>query len=354
MLNSRGLTSVVCLLALTSEAVFSEPSPQFPPNAVLQLSALDHALTIRQKAARYDELVRSTRPQFTWRAHDMLWITHDAKGRVGFLMNRAYDIQFPAAAPGCYLLSADGYAWPDRQEQSFVFTQAADTKPIIVARDPHRGVVYQARWRSSPVMGSGSITDTRNVFLLCDGEHHWHLLGEGPVTRSGCLGASEYYHDSIEAGVHWTSDPSHSVNFTFTYLVTSEWETDQHGLDDPHHPSLTIRWDMAPFAGPHRGSPDDIDPGDCSPGLFKSKGKAYVIASKSEPLSAFSDRLAHCSSEVPADHDHRRPDFIRNLILRLHQENRGLGDAIAASQRVTVPEGLVCGRTEERDGIPVK
>lgn len=342
MVNSRVLAFAVCVLALCPKAAFSETPPPPTPDVVLQLSALDDALTIRQKAASYDQLIRSTRPQFTWRHHDMLWITHDAKGHVGFLMNRAYDIQLPRAAPSCYLLSAVGYAWPDRQEQAFMFTQAADTKPIVVTRDPRRGVVYQARWPSSPLMGSGSITDTRNIFLLCDGEHHWHLLGEGPVTSSGCNGASEYYHDSVEAYVQWTSDPMHPVDLAFTYLATEDWEIDGAGLNDPHHPSLTVRWDMAPSSEIERdGFPDGIDPRDCSPGCFKCTGAAFVIARKSESLAAFSARMAHCCKNAPADDDLRRSIFIRKLILDLRQEIPNLGGTVAVGQHITLPAGTV-------------
>lgn len=304
-----------------------------------ELAKLDDALMVRYRAESFDSLVRLTRPRLTWRGRDMLWVTHDAAGRVGFVMNRAYDFGQPG--PGFCLLEADGYCWPDAQQGAFRYTHATDTAPTIVARNPKRGVVYHARWQSAPQTGSGRLTDTRHLFLLCDELHRWHLLGEGPVTSDGANGADEVDEQTIETGAKWTRVPGHPVNLAFTLLATKQWGLSGDGQIDPHHPSLTIRWDMVAGKSDTGGLVDGIGPDDAAPGPFMTKPPPYIIASESEPLQGLAKRIAHCSTDFPVNgDDHAKRRYMDQLEGSLRQLNPALGRRITAGDKIVLSEQM--------------
>ncbi len=265
--------SILLLLPTMAALADDVPRPAITQPSVTAVDKLDNGLKIRQQAESFDALARLTNPKFVWRDRDMLWITHDESGKVEFTMNRAYDLQIARATPACFLLDAHNY-WDKTEGPAFLYTRFVDPQPMIIARDPVRGVVYQVHWNSSPAEGSGSITQTRNIFLLCDGKHRWHLLGEGPVGSSGCSGASEYIADSVEADVTWKNDPSSPVKLTFTLLTKDDWGLEGGELDTPDHPSLTICRTMVPAIADSGGLADGISPEDICRGRSDAKVRA--------------------------------------------------------------------------------
>jgi hypothetical protein len=331
--------SILLLLPTMAALADDVPTPAIAQPSVTAVDKLDEGLKIGQQAESFDALVRVTKPKFVWRDRDMLWITHDESGKVGFMMNRAYDLQIASATPACFLLDAHNYCHKT-EGPAFLYTRFVDPQPMIVARDPVRGVVYQVHWNSSPADGSGSITQTRNIFLLCDGRHRWHLLGEGPVGSSGHLGAIEYIADSVQADVTWNNDPSSPVKLTFTLLTRDDWELAGGELDTPDHRSLTICRTMVPAVADSGGLADGISPEDLSPGAFRRQGPCYVIASKTEPLKDFLRQLAHRCSEVPIapdgnSRDTRTSQAASKALIAL---NPFLAATVPAGAKIVLPE----------------
>jgi len=265
----------------------------------------------------------------------MLWVTQGASGRVGFVMNRAYDLG-RSDAVFC-LLEAEGYCWPDAQHQAFRYVRATDAAPIVVMRDPKRGVVYHAHWRSAPQTGSARMTDTRHIFLLCDERRRWRVLGEGPITAVAANGADEVNEQSVEAHATWTADPSHPVDLDFTLLATKRWSLSGAGRDNSPQQSLTTRWDMIPGQPESNGLIDGLDPHDEVPGAFKPKRPPYILAGQSESLKTLTARLAHCCRDFPVNHDDRsKQEFVAGLEAALRKKNPDLGSTLRQGQKIVL------------------
>jgi hypothetical protein len=338
MNNLFFVPAILSVLTFAASSVVRADAASHPREAE-KLAKLDDTLKVRCRAESFDSLVRLTRPRLTWRGHDMLWVTQDAAGRVGFVMDRAYDLGQPG--PVFCLLEADGYCWPDAQQGAFRYTRATDTAPIIVARDPKHGVVYHARWQSAPQTGSGRMIDTRHVFLLCDELHRWHLLGDGPITSEGANGADEVDEQTIETMATWTAVPEHPVDLAFTLLATKQWGLSGDGQNNPHHPSLTIRWDMVPGKSDTGGLADGIDAEDAPPGPFAAKQPPYIVASQSESLDGLARRIAHCSTGFPVNgDDHAKRRYMDQLEVSLRQLNPALGRRITAGERIVLSEQM--------------
>jgi hypothetical protein len=336
--------SILLFLPTLTALADDVPNPAITQSSPTAVDKLDDGLKTLQQAESFDALARLTKPKFVWRDRDMLWIIHDESGKVGFAMNRAYDLQVAHATPASFLL--DGHNYLDKTEgPAFPYTRFVDPQPVIIARDPVRGVVYQVHWNSSPAEGSGHITQTRNIFLLCDGRHRWHLLGEGPVGSSACSGASEYIADSVQANVMWENDPSSPVKLAFTLLTRDDWGLEGGGLDTLDHPSLTICRTMVPAVADSRGLPNDILPEDIAPGAFQRQGPCYVIESKTEPLRDFLRRLAHRCSDVPivADGNGRNIKTSQAASKALIALNPFLTAEVPAGAKIVLPEWFHAG-----------
>jgi hypothetical protein len=293
-------------------------------------------LAIRQHAATLDALIQITQPKFVWNGTDLLWITHDGAGKVGFAMNRAYHLQIGREQPAWYLLESHDN-WLDPPDRPWIpYTRCADPNPKIVARDPIRGVVYQACWGSAPLSGSGADTSTRNIFLLCDGTHHWRLLSDGPIGESGALGVSEYRSQSVEADVAWTDDGSSPVKLNFVLLSKDDWGMDD---DNPNHPTLTIRQRMVPGPLDTAGVADGVGPADISPGPFKQQGPQYVILTNDETRIAFTLDLLHFRCILPNQMDRaKNAQILRSAENALKQTNPSLGSILRAGQKIVIPQ----------------
>ncbi len=305
------------------------------PIGVTQVDKLD-CLAIRQHAATVDALVQITQPKFVSNGTDLLWITHDSAGKVGFAMNRAYHLQIGPEQPAWYLLESHDN-WLDPPDRPWIpYTRCVDPNPKIVARDPVRGVVYQTCWNSAPLSGSGADTTTRNIFLLCDGSHHWHLLGEGPIADSGADGISEYRSQSVEADVTWTDDSSSPVKLNFVLLSKDDWGMDD---DNPNHPTLTIRQRMVPGPVDTAGVAEGIDPADIGPGPFKQQGPQYVILTNDEPRTAFTLDLLHYCCILPNQMGQaKNAQILRSAENALKQTNPSLGSILRRAANCHSPK----------------
>jgi hypothetical protein len=204
--------------------------------------------------------------------------------------------------------------------------------------------VYQARWPSAPQSGSGALTETRNIFLLYDGEHRWHLLGEGPSAWHGALGADEYYVQSIEAKVTWTDDAKHPVMPSYTLLHTEHWGRTADTADDVLAKSLTVRWDMRPSKPDLSGLTDEIDPADVS--AFQARDPR-VIASQAEPLSELAARVAHCSLDNGKPGSAAEQAHIAAVAAALRRANPRLTDPIPAGTPAVIPGAIHVYRPED-------
>ena len=168
---------------------------------------------------------------------------------------------------------------------------------MIVARHPENGVVYQAQWTSQPISGSGGITDQRNVLLLCDGRHRWHLLAEGPrVTSYHRNGYPETETAHVETHATWTGDVDRPVRLAYTVCETVESGMGaSEGEVGPNHRIATVRWDAVPGRPPpvtFAEQRDGFDPADEPPGPFVASGPGYTIADRAELLDAWGDGVA--------------------------------------------------------------
>jgi hypothetical protein len=284
------------------------------------IQKLDSTLSISDRAQSLDLLVQQTNPKFVWKTRDMLWIAHDERGKVGFVMNRAYDLQIGGGNPVCCLLQAHDYyvdTGVNDDNPVFPFTEGSDPKPIIVARDPARGVIYQARWISSPYAGSGSFKETRNLFLLCDGQHRWHFLEEGPISSSCCMGADEYLSSRVEATITWTDNPLSPVKLRFVLADRDVWNLHGADPDAPGLPSITIRHRMV--AAPAKDEDD-------APGAFTSQGLPFVVAERSEALDDLLRRV-----------DRYKQDTVRQLRVEVGELNPSLGRDVYTGEKILLP-----------------
>ncbi len=299
------------------------------------LDKLDDRLKIGQTAGNFTALADLTRPKFIWGGRDMLWIMHDGAGKPMFAMNRAYDLKIGTQQPAWFLLESHDYWWDDPDGPMLIYTRFVDAHPLVVVRDPTRGVIYQARWDSAPQSGSGAITQTRNIFLLCDGEHRWHLLGEGPIGSRGQCGGDEQINDAVEADARWAGNPAHPVELSFTMLTTDLWDYDGENF----HESMTVRRRMAlgPVDSSGYSNPEAV--ADTSPGPFKRQGAYYVIASKRESLDSFVRRFCRLDLLGMKDESQKRT-FVESTEAAIRKTNPGLSAAIASGQAIVLPEKM--------------
>jgi hypothetical protein len=250
-----------------------------------QANGLPGGLIIRRQAKDFDTMVRQTKPDFVWNGTDMLWITQDASGKLGFTMDHAYTVQLTGRRDKtCCLFDCDGYALGNEgcDGPAYPFTHESDAKPVKAAHDLKWGTVYQARWRDVGDMGSGCNRDTRNIFLLCDNAQHWRFLGDGPIANSHQDGASDSTVDTVRADVRWTGDAANPAELSFTLLSAHAWEPDLRTTI-----SLTVRRKMVLTPGHSLLNAYERD-------SYRQEGPYYVIAAKSEPLPSFAAKVTHC------------------------------------------------------------
>ena len=312
------------------------------PQADIQTTdKLPNSLANLQQAKDFDSLVQLTKPKFTWGARDMLWVVHDITGRVGFTMNRAYHLRIGHSPQACCLLNAKGY-YLDLNEQAIYcsYTAFNDLHSIIVARDPRRGVVYQVRWKSAPEEGSGAMTVTRNIFLLCDGEHRWHFLGEGPAGSSACCGVDRYSADRVEARATWTDNTSTPLRFQLTFLTEYDWDIGGRDLGTPGIPSLTVHRTMVPLSKSASGlSPNPPPERSDAPDPFTNEGPDCIVAPRTESLHAFVDELAqsNCCASLLQGKVSDQEQAYQAAEVQLKHANPSLGSKVSAGSTIFLP-----------------
>jgi hypothetical protein len=297
------------------------------------IDKLDDGLKISQQAKTFDAMVGLVKPRLFWRNHDVLWTVRNEANQLSFVMNRAYNLRIGHNEPACYLLESHDYRYePDGS--GLIYTRSVDDHPLVVAHDPVRGVIYQARWESVPASGSGSMTETRNIFFLCDGEHRWHFIDEGPVGETGQLGVDERYSDAVEVDAKWTADPAHPVKLSYTLVTTDSWEH----LGE-NHQSVSVRRRMVPGLEHSPGFYDGFDAADYSPGQFKREGPNYVVASTGESLDAFVQRLFHSEMDWKKTKN-EKDKFIEAAAASLRQTNPSLTTDIVKGEIIILPEKM--------------
>ena len=278
---------------------------------------LDDGVVVAARAATVDELVRSTRPKLVWGDRNLLWVTHDPMtNRVGFRMNRAVPVTIGGVDQWGLLVGSG--CW-DEQAEDTRYAQADDPRPIVVARSPTGGVVYQARWSSGVQGGSGRITDERNIVLLCDARHRWQFLAEGPrVTSHEQCGARQSFSARVEVRAAWTGDPARPVRLAYTVCETYDVVTDEPQA------SRTTRWEAVPARRPTASD----DP----PGAFVRSGQRYTVADRAESVDAWAARWSRRDADPPP------AAAVRRLIADVRHANPTLGPALSVGQRVNLPE----------------
>ena len=294
----------------------------------------DH-LRLQQHATTLKELVDKTRPTFVWSgkdcpswAHDLLWVTHNVAGKPTFAMNRAYALKVVKGQPAerC-LFDAD----KDAQSDWFEYAREVDVSPAILARDPHRGVVYRAVWHSLPNSGTGHIRITRQLFLLCDASHHWRFIGEGPEERTGRYGLSNDYQISVATKIVWTNELTAPVQVLCTETETHECFTE--GNQAPEVAPLSLCRDGT-FGG-------------ASPAPVRWNDLSYVIAERDEPIEAVAVRVAGWRTSYAIEADVRRERLlVRAVIELIGQSNPNLPAILPAGRKVFVRPSI--GQDAER------
>ena len=299
-----------------------------------RLDPLADGTEVVARAATLADLIRLARPRFVWDGRNLLWVTHDPAGRVGFRMNRAVRVT-TADGIAAWCLLAGGPNW-DVADEDNRYAQADDPAPVVVARHPTAGVVYQARWQSQPQSGTGHGTDQRTVILLCDGRHRWQLLGEGPtVTNSWRLGGAAWNTAAVEARAAWTGDADRPVRLSYVVAETDHWGlTNEQGCDTPGHPTRTIRWEAVPGRpSAATGPAGRVDPADDPPGRFVRAGLRYVLADRAELVDAWATRFVQFDAPDPP-----APAAVQAFVAAVRLANPALGDAVAVGQPVRLPD----------------
>ena len=272
---------------------------------------------IRQQAASLDELLAKTKPRFVCEApdtpcaRDLIWIMHDGAGKPVFSMNRAYSLQFGKKdPPQIFLLEADLEASCDFLE----YARYVDEKPVIVTRDPKRGVVYRAHWpRLSE--GRGRYDIDRVLYFLCDVEHRWRFIGEGPQETNDRSNVDHGQTSAIEQTVRWTDDPAAPVEI---HCV----ERTIHGPvilaeDDPGPPELEVRHNCT-LSGK-------------LPATTRSEQDVYVAIDKDEAFDALARRIAMWQTSFLYDSNSSRRNAIVAAVSRmLRESNPGISAIVRA------------------------
>jgi hypothetical protein len=344
---NRLISFCVLVFFFSVRSAIADDADAVPASATTQpdftlVDKLADGLKVRKHAANFTALADLTKPKLIFGGRDMVWVMHDPAGKPIFAMNRAYDLQIGKDQPACYLLdSNDNYFVDPPDGPTLIYTRFVDAHPIIVARDPVHGVVYQAHWDSAPESGSGAYTDTRNIFLLCDGNHRWHFLTEGPIGTGGRCGYDEHFDDAVSADVQWTSDPTQPVQLFFTLSTTDSW-----GFDgDMYHNFMTVRRKVIPGQSDIQGVADAEDPGDFAPGPFKRQGPYYVIAGKSESLDSFVRRFFHIQIKENAN-DAKTVALIQSTEAALRTTNPWLATDIVKGETIILPEKMYRSNNE--------
>ena len=206
--------------------VFAAAKPPFPEveGRTTQMDALDPQLKIRHQASTLNALIADTKPTFIVSPLDLVWLTHDADGKPNFILNQVYYLKTDRGHAICLLEADHEYI----AEADIEYFRTLDNKPLVLARHPKWGVVYEAEWPSAVISGTGAMQSFRHLFFLCDGTHHWHFVGEGPEGNFHKSSASEYTTTGIEAKVRWTDDPDQPVTITCTQVKLNVIGDDSH------------------------------------------------------------------------------------------------------------------------------
>jgi hypothetical protein len=328
----RSLVLSILLLVFAQKYVAAAPTTQPDLIVVDQLNPL---LKIRAQAPSLFALLQSAKPNFIFGDGSLLWVRHNVDRTPVFAMDRIYNLQIGKQQPAFYLLESHDYYLDSPDDADFIYTHYLDEHSKVVARDPLRGVVYQALWISAPQSGSGGITETRNIFLLCDGKHRWRFLCEGPVGESGALGADEDYSDSVKADVRWTGNDAVPVNLSFTLLTTHNWRWDSGGHDFSYD-SITERQKMVPGPVDTGGYEHPQDAVDFQPGSFVPQGPKFIIATKDESLDSLIWQILREQTK-PAAHIQKDGPLIAAFKASLKMANPDLTDRIAKEQTIILP-----------------
>ena len=212
------------------------------------LENLGKQLAIRVEAGSWNALVKKVKPTFSWSGRDMMWIGRDEKGNPQFTLDRAY-IYKPKGKPARWVLLKfqDTHVAYDKAWIRFsgnylsgiaklhkkVPTTDHGSGEYAVAKstDPKSSTVYEIGWQSTMYDGTGRIVTQRRLFVLRDGKGKWRFVGEGPVCRSGKMGAAYCYWYALRSKVAWTGKPNAPVRIE---LVQKRIRTQLTGSDsDP-------------------------------------------------------------------------------------------------------------------------
>lgn len=314
------IAGVLVLFPTSARSLGSDDPARDDVFTVKGVLATGH-LHVRQEAATFEAMVEQVRPRFTWneRTHDgvsptrdLLWVTHDAAGKPTFTMNRAYRLQPARGEPArTYLFEAD----PECISDVVWYARAVDEKPTILARDLTRGVVYRAIWHSVTNSGNGRVHKTRQLFLLCDAQHRWHFIGEGPEAVTGKNGIADAYRCKVDATVRWTDALSDPVEIHCTQVQTHEcpYET---GLK-PNVEELSTRRDCT-LAG-------------SMPSNLAWQDGVYVVIEKDEPIEALARRVAGWRTDYILENDpERRRKLVDAVADIIRSANPGIGAVLPA------------------------
>ncbi len=175
--------------------------------------------------------------------------------------------------------------------------------------------------------GTGQVESVRDIFLLCDAEHRWHLVGEGPeLNLHSRIGLSCYHADRLISKVKWTGDANKPVEIACTLIIT--WFCPAEAKFEYENPSLDIRRDLTVT-------------GTDSKDLHWQETE-YVVAEEAESLDRFAFRVARWrvpSFETPEYRD-KHPGILGSVRQCLLKANPLLSDPLAAGQRVVIPRTI--------------
>jgi hypothetical protein len=275
--------------------------------------AVSAELHTRTKAASLTALVHRTSPTFTWGGSDMLWVQKDVSGKPQFAMNHAYPIDSDRGAATWALFEA-----PSKYEsQGFVDYTRTITGGELISTSPHGARLYQVKWPSRQVTGTGPVATTRNLFVLHD-EAGWRFVGEGPTTFDA-RSENKLVTTTCSFHVDWMTDRSKPVKISTTRQTTIEL--------------------LKPDASQHFVWNRDFVLSGKLPAKFESSGKDYATISSRESGAQMIQRLAMCDTYYPNESDPtRKSKMLKAAAMAIAELNPHLPSTLRAGTKVLLPE----------------
>jgi hypothetical protein len=332
-----------------------------------ELTGLGGRLAITAEADSWPTLVEKMHPTLTVDNRDLIWVGTDEHGQLQFTLDEAY-IYHPPGRPERWVLLKESDDAPFDEFDGEVMghnlrgvaklvTQVPEPDEhdiygeyaLAKASDAAHGTVYEIGWQKLTANGTCLCEENRRLYVLQDGQGHWHFLGEGPPAGQGKSGGNQGGGDEVESSVVWTSAKSSNlpVEIHFTIKETrDEWSTSD---DEDFHPRpdlvSCVDYVLAgPFPGQVRRTTSHpyvlAEPGDTLDKIaqlnavweddwMKTSAKKFYEQTWRDGLARLNPELAHDAALTPGAKVQLLNQAERDVAHRDYDENIDLLPVVA-------------------------